>query len=635
MDKKILHYLFEQVAYQNPENVAISMEGILISYKQLNAQSNQFAHLLNHYSIEKNDVTAVFLSNSLIKTISLIGIFKSGSIYFPLDEKYNRNHWSELFNRIQPKALLISKEYLSRFIEYAASFDYVIPVIIAIDYTSSELIFSKYSCVNGDYKELPVEIVLSTDNPRIQVAGDDANYIFFTSGSTGKPKAVLGSHQSLSHFIHWESKEFNISSNVRIGMLTSFSFDASLRDVFVPLINGGVLCLPSQEVKENPAMLVEWLRKEKITLLHTIPGMFRLLLHSEANEKKSFPELEYLLLAGEKLYVKDIIAWRNAYGNNTTIVNLYGATESTLIKAFYRVGDLNGKPADVLPAGQPISNTKLLILKDGSRLCGVNEIGSIYIRTPFLSKGYYRDELNTAEKFVQNPLLNEKEIIYKTGDYGRYDENRNVIILGREDAMVKLNGVRIDLNSIEKAVIGHGAVQEVKCILHEPETISSCLVCFYTSTSVTEQELREYCSGYLSQYEIPAIIHRLEKFPVNVNGKTDVPGLQSIVQNILSGKKQKELPANEIEEKLITLWKTVLGIETVGISDNFFELGGSSLKALRLINEVHKKFNVKINIDSIFRHPVVKELAGVISQAANLSQSNPSVTNQIRKTIEI
>ncbi|MFP7658489.1 amino acid adenylation domain-containing protein [Chryseobacterium proteolyticum] len=539
MNKKVLHYLFENIAEEKSANIAVRTETKSVSYSELNSQANRLADLLAHFSIKKEDIITTFLDDRLAQLIAILGIFKSGSVYLPLDQKYSQNYWEELYTKIQPKVLLISKSNFNSFFQYDSLFEYNIPTIIAVDSNDGELIFSEYRKNEGIYIENEIDRELSIYNKDIVVEGEDSNYIFFTSGSTGKPKAVLGSHQSLSHFIHWESKELAITEKVKVGQLTSLSFDASLRDIFVALINGGTICFPSKEIKEDSALLLQWLRNEKITLLHTIPTMLRLLspIHNAAETVTSdeFPELEYILLAGEKLYAKDITNWRKLYGQNTTIINLYGATESTLVKSFYRIeNNLNRNSEEVLPVGQPISNTRILLVNEANELCRINEKGGIYIKTPFLSKGYYHDPVLTAEKFVQNPLSQEKDIVYKTGDYGKYDSERNVIVIGREDGMVKLNGVRIDMNSIETVILKLNDIHTVKCMIYNSDSISSSLVCFYESNTVTEDDLRMHCSKYLSVYEMPSVIFRLKEFPVNANGKIDTVNLQNSIQKRLS-----------------------------------------------------------------------------------------------------
>lgn len=617
MNTKVIHSVFETYAVANPSKIAVETATEKITYADLNGQANRLADMLRKKGNGKTDIVATLFDEELLQIYALMGVFKSGSIYLPLDKKYKDNHWSQLYSEMRPACLLTTVEHLDTVYRYNAIFDYVIPFIITIETNDDGgLSFNEYRYQSGKYEVTELTEAYSEANPELVSEGDDANYIFFTSGSTGKPKAVLGQHKSLSHFIHWESKALEINDGDRLGQFTSFSFDASLRDVFVPLINGGTICIPSKETKEDSAQLADWLSEQHITILHTIPTLFRLLVSvgAAAPDLNKYPHLRYVLLAGEKLYHKDITDWRNTYGEHNKIVNLYGATESTLVKSFYIVEkELVGKASDLLPVGQPISNTMLLILNADGQLCRVGEVGSIYIRTPFLSKGYYKNEAETAKKFVQNPLLADKDTIYKTGDYGRYDAARNVVVLGREDGLVKLNGVRIDINSIEAVILESGDVEMVKCMVHEAGTLNATLVCFYTSDKVTEKQLRHHCSQHLSQYETPSVVFHLDEFPTNVNGKTDTVALKESIRKRLSDVPKGQKPSNAVEQKLASLWEEVLNVDEVSAGESFLSLGGNSIKQVLLRSKIRLAFNVQLSFEDLFKHDTITDQAKVIA----------------------
>lgn len=623
VNKKVIHSVFENTVAQKPDNIAIEMEDVKITYSKLNSQANQIAHLLENLDIEKADVVAVFFNQVLVQILSLIGIFKKGAIYLPLDKKYKQNHWGELFTKIRPKALLASQEYFETIKAYSAIYEYSIPKVIIVS-VDSELEYAVYTYTNGDYIKDESINIKETSNLEVGIDGEDANHIFFTSGSTGKPKAVLGNHKSLSHFIHWETKELQVSENDKIGQLTSLSFDASLRDIFLPLMNGARICIPTAEVKEDVNQLSEWLKEEKITIVHTVPTMLRLLLNADhTNTKTDFAALRYLLLAGEKLYNRDITLWREKNRNNTCIINLYGATESTLVKSFHRIeNDLIGNPSDSISVGKPISNTALIILNAENKLCNVQEKGSIYIKTPFLSSGYYKDEAHTKAKFIQNPLSSEKDIIYKTGDYGKYDSARNITVLGREDGVLKINGIRCDINSIESTILALEEVSMVKCLVEEQEDDNKSIICFYTSEVPLEETIRDHCYNYLPHYEIPSLMIHLASFPTNANGKIDTIYLKNKIKEVSADVQDYVAPINDIEARVVAIWKEVLKRDQVGTKNNFLSLGGNSIKQVLLRSKIATEFNVNVSIEDLFTYATITKQASLIaslmiSQAGN------------------
>jgi len=639
MDKKVIHSVFENLVLTQGETIAIETEKQDVSYKALNAKSNQIAHFLKENEIAKADIVACLLNDSLLQLTSLLGIFKSGGVYLPLDTKYKQNHWEELYESIQPKVLFISKENFDFIRKYDNLFDYSIPRIVILSYDiEGEIDFSVYKYSEGSYKICQTEYTRKDTNPDVCINGNDSSYIFFTSGSSGRPKAVLGNHKSLSHYIHWESKELGVTSKDRIGQLISYSFDASLKDIFITLINGATLCMPTEGVKDDVTYLSEWIRDKKITLLHMVPTMFRLLSsnwkNSDIESVTKFPDLNYVLLAGEKLYNKDISHWRSFQGNHTSIINFYGTTESTILSSFYRVkNELEGNPSDVLCVGQPISNTALLVLNSDLELCKINEVGDIYIKTPFLSKGYFGNSVETSQKFIQNPLSNKKDIIYKTGDYGKYDIDRNLIVQGRKDGIVKRNGVRIDINSIESSILELLEVRMIKCMFYEGENLESKLICFYNSESPITEILRAHCVKYLSYYEIPSVFIHLESFPINANGKIDSMALKEHLKIVVPNNNYEEA-TNETEKKLIKIWEDVLGIDKIGINDDLLVLGGNSLKTILLSSRIRKEFGVTINVKDLFINSILKEQALCIIAQGNLLSKVETGTIEI-DTIEI
>lgn len=632
MNKKIIHTVFENIVKNQGSNIALQGDKGNISYQELNQYSNKLAHLLLNTDISGNDIVTVYFSDPRLQVISLLGAFKAGVIYLPIDKKYKKNHWEELYNTIRPKVYITSAEDLSLLHEFSDSFDYYIPYIIKLSIDSQGTLNHKiYKYSKDAYIDVTNKSPLSNENPEIQLDENDSNYIYFTSGSTGNPKAVLGCHKSLSHFVHWECKELGIKESDKIGLLPSFSFDASIQAIFMALINGSTLCLINSETKEDIIQLQNWIRKYNITVLHMVPTLFRILsIYSDREANNiSFPDLKYILLAGEKLYQKDVENWRECHGSNTEIINFYGTTEATILSTFYRVeAALKGESSDVFCVGQPISNTAILILNKENKLCKIGEVGSIFIKTPFLTKGYYKNPELTAEKFIQNPLTDSHDIIYKTGDYGKYDAQRNTFVTGREDGLVKINGVRVDINTIEQTILKLKEVDMVKCMTYQQDLLNVILVCFYKSENTDENQIRKHCIEYLSQYEVPSRFIALNEVPINANGKIDPVVLKKIIDDTLKADSNEaidESEANETEKKLILIWKEILNVEHIRLNDNYLFLGGNSIKLIQLRLRVQQKFNVELSIYDLFSNSVLKE------QAKLIEQSKKSVFEHITK----
>jgi amino acid adenylation domain-containing protein len=612
MNRKLIHSVFENTVVENEDKIAVEQKEYAISYKELNRFANLLGNVLLNLGLKPENIVATLFNHDVRNIISVLSVFKSGGIYMPLGFQFRSRHWNVIDEQIKPEILITSEDFMNHAKNFSTrAFKYIITLGI------NPFDLSVYKNESGAYTKITIDTNLSTENLAISVSPEDPNYLFFSSGTTGTPKAILGMHKSLSHFINWESAELKISNGDRVSHLISNTFDASLRDIFLPLINGSTLCIPEKEIFENIASLIEWIGKEEVSVIHTVPSLFRVISENfKGKESKVvFPKLNYILLAGEMLFNKDIHNWRNNFGSNTQIINLYGPTEATMVKTFFRIGNLSGDLNDKISVGFPISLTAIIILNTDGRLCAINEIGEVYIRTPFLTKGYYNNTELTSKYFIQNPLDNtSNEIVYKTGDYGKYLADRSIMILGRKDDVVKVNGVRIDLSDIESIILGHQDILQVKCILHEDKS-ESVIICYYTARKDLDgSKLRNHCQSILASYEIPAFFVKLDKLPLSANGKVDklsLPLPETLGTN--SGVAYLA-PQNEIQEKLMLMWRELLTQERIGIQDNFFELGGHSFKLIQLISRISKEFNVKINPETLFKNPSIEGISGEIEK---------------------
>ncbi len=306
----------------------------------------------------------------------------------------------------------------------------------------------------------------------------------------------MGSHTSLSHFIDWEITEFEIDCSWRVSQLAKTTFDASLRDIFTALLSGGVLCIPTESDRGSAQGLLQWLVQAKVMLMHCVPSLFRMILkelQENTNHSYNLYHLRYILMAGEHLYAKEITNWWKQVGKSIKLINLYGATETTLVKSFYRIEAVGDDGTHTIPAGKPISDTAIAVIKD-KRLCYPGEIGEIYISTPYKSLGYFNNQMLDSERFIQNPLITVyKDIVYKTGDLGRWLPDGNLEILGRTDSQVKINGVRVEIPEVEQAMLQCANVRGVVVMPHMDKDYGTSLIAYYVGEKKDVREWRNYC----------------------------------------------------------------------------------------------------------------------------------------------
>ncbi|MFA0812914.1 amino acid adenylation domain-containing protein [Microbulbifer epialgicus] len=626
MSKYFVHRKFSDIANQFSDNVAISESHRQINYQDLNTYSNQLAHYISEHLIQKGGSIGLFLPKSIEYILGVLAVLKSDQTFLPLSNQLPNERLKDVLNKSQPEIILTTSLLASELRMVLQEIGCGNINIKAFDY-ECEL---GVSAEVGDTTETTLLSNYPKTAPSMEATPEDSSYIMFTSGTTGNPKAIVGNHKSLSHFIHWEINEFTSKRPHRVAQLAPITFDVSLRDIFLPLLTGGVCCIPEVDVQLDARRLLEWIISERISLIHCVPSIFRLLTNeleavsnSQEENEENLKHLEYILLAGEPLLGRDVNRWFSLAGRSVDLVNLYGPSETTLAKLFYRIETSINEPNRVLPVGHPIPNTAVLILKD-NRLCRVGEIGEIYIKTPFRSKGYLNDPLLTKASFIQNPLNQVSEdIIYKTGDLGRYQVDHSVEVLGRLDRQVKLNGIRVELNDLEGHILNLPEIDQCFLTIYRNENHSSLLVCYYTChQDISISEIKSLLATKLSSNFIPSLMIKLDNFPLMLNGKIDKKSLPNPASYLDEFESCNDYELSTTEVKLSEIWRVNLGLSKLSIHHKFFDLGGTSLTAMKTLGEIYRELEAEISIQEFYQNDTISALASHIDRV--LSTANKS-----------
>ncbi len=366
-------------ARSNPNRCALVEAERSVSYRELVATASAVATRLLQTGVRAGDVVGLCGRRGCDVVSAMLGVFLSGAVLLTLDPKLPAE---------RRRAMLLQSG--ARWL---------------IDQDSEPAL------AGAAWTRLPLGALAETRSAPGAVSSSEfpaldrmaPAYIFFTSGSTGTPKAVVGTHAGLAHFLDWERSCFALGADARAAQLISLSFDAVLRDVFVVLTCGGRLCLPPEEEVLNPTAILPWLARERVTLLHMVPSLLRAWL-SHIPEGLTLPDLRHLLLSGEPLTDVLVKRFRELFGSHTQLVNLYGPTETTMVKCFHQVREVQ---AGVQPIGQPMPQTQVLILNGRQQLCGLEERGQIAIRTPFRTLGYLNALEATQRAFIHNPFRDD------------------------------------------------------------------------------------------------------------------------------------------------------------------------------------------------------------------------------------
>jgi amino acid adenylation domain-containing protein len=458
-----VHRLFECQVRERPHAPALSFCGEKLSYSQLNARSNQIAHGLRELGVAPSDPVAVLLSEGPRQIESMLGILKAGGVFVCLDPNYPGGRLAQILEDSKPPVLITEKTFLEGGSELAerlrrnSQFK-----LVLLDVRDGE---RGEACYTADYLD-----VFGVADPDPVVTAFAPAYIVYTSGSTGKPKGIRQSHNSFCQFLHWQGKTFDIRFGKRISQWASVSYDAAYCEIFGALCFGATLCLIPAEIKGDPKAIVEWARRERPSLLQVVPSFCRQILLSLDSEKRSdedcFSDLEFMLLAGEALPVDLARAWLTRFPNLGRLYNLYGPTESVLA-TYYHVEGI-GPSQRSIPIGRAIDGRQILILDQTGQLCPIGVKGEIFIRSPFLTMGYFGRPEETRRSFAQNPLHQDyPDRAYRVGDIGRYLADGNIEFNGRSDNQIKIRGMRVEIEEIESVLAQWDAISECAVAAHD------------------------------------------------------------------------------------------------------------------------------------------------------------------------
>lgn len=602
----LLREMLAESAKSFPDLAALSSGDRTMSYRELDRVSDLIAQTLVEHGASPGRVVAVKGQKSFGLIAAILGVVKSGAVLLNIDQQLPARRQASLM-KLAKVGCLIN----------------VAGVVESTDGLSSELQVDAASAA----------VVGAVRRPQswetLDRGGDDAAYIFFTSGTTGEPKAILGSHKGLAHFLNWQRSTFQVGPGDRHAQLIGLAFDVVLRDIFLPLVSGATLCLPTTDLGGD--RILEWMESEKISVFHAVPSLVESWIPFVSDEIK-LGKMRYIFFAGEPLTESLLGRWRTRFGNSCQIANFYGPTETTLAKLYYLV------PQQAIPGVQPVGKPQpycqALVLNGQDKLCGIGEPGEIVIRTSFMSHGYLNANSEQNAKFITNPFRKDgDDRCYRTGDMGQFREDGSILLVGRKDHQIKISGQRVELGEIEAAILRQAEVNQA-VVLAPKVSGHYSLVAFVLLSDgkkMSEDELLTRLMLDLPGYMIPSSVLFLPNFPLTPNGKVDRAALLEkwqAAKNAISKSESRDYSPRQKE--LLGLWASVLGrtdLDGIKIESDFFRCGGSSLFALILVASIRRSFNVRLDVIDIFRNPTLEKMAAWIERKEieqRGGQSSPS-----------
>jgi amino acid adenylation domain-containing protein/non-ribosomal peptide synthase protein (TIGR01720 family) len=575
-----LYRLFELQAEATPGAVAVSAWDETLTFRELEVRANRLAHHLAALGVEPETLVGLCLERSVDLVVSILAVHKAGGAYVPLDPGYPRERLRAMLEDARP-ALILTRKPLTDILPAGG------PPRLALDAETSAIARRPPSRLSA-------------------VEPDRLAYVLFTSGSTGRPKGVMVTHRAIANRVLWMQEAYPIGPDTRVALKTPFSFDASIWEIFLPLVTGARMVLARPGGHQDPAYLARWVAAEEITVLQLVPSMLQVFAGEPA--AAACTSLRRVFCGGEALPAGLRRRVRELWG--AELHNLYGPTEAAIDASSHRAWDTE---EGIAPIGRPITHLRIHLLDPRGRPAPLGAPGELHIGGLGLARGYVRRPDLTAERFVPDPFAAAAgERLYRTGDLARRRLDGALEYLGRADDQVKIRGIRIELGDVEAALASHPEVREAAAAVRGEQLVGYVVPA--ARPAPPPASLSAWLRERLPESMVPQAILFLEALPVAPNGKLDRRALPDPAERPAPDG-DFVAPRSSLEETLAALWSDVLGVERVGARDDFFALGGHSLLATRIVARVRESLGMELPLRDLFDFPTVAALAGRISSA--------------------
>ncbi|MCW3815757.1 amino acid adenylation domain-containing protein [Micromonospora sp. DR5-3] len=562
--------LFEQQVDAAPDRPAVTFEGTTLSYAQLNARANRLAHRLRRAGVGPDLPVAVSLERSDRLLVALLGVLKAGGAYVPLDPSYPLERQRYVLEDSGATVLVAETGLAGQFPDFVG-----------------EMVFCDGPELTAPDTDVP------DDNPVPLTTLQHLAYVIYTSGSTGRPKGVRIEQASLVNLLAAMRDEPGFAADDTMLAITSYAFDISTLELFLPLIVGARVVMASREAAYDATRLAALIEAETITVMQATPATWRLLLGSGWAGN---PGLR-AFCGGEAM---PAALARDLAERVAELWNLYGPTEATVWSTAERIE----RGAPEVTIGRPIANTQAYLLDTAMRPVPVGVVGELYLGGLGLARDYLDRQELTAERFVPDPFHPDGRL-YRTGDLGRYRRDGRIEFLGRNDSQVKVHGYRIELGEIEATLQRHPTVRECAVVVREDggePAIVAYLALQPDADDAGTSQWRAHLRTYLPDYMVPVAFVVLDALPLTDNRKVDRKALPAWQRTGAAA--GGAAPQTPLQHALASRWAQVLGYDTVGIDDDFFDLGGDSFKAINAL----RGLDTPISVLDLFRFSTIRSL---------------------------
>ncbi|MBE9167119.1 amino acid adenylation domain-containing protein [Pleurocapsales cyanobacterium LEGE 06147] len=617
--------LFEAQVAKTPDKIAVVHRDLKLTYRELNARANQIARLLQSLDLQPGEFVSIWQERSANFAIAILAVLKAGGVYVPIDRSYPPERIAYILAHSESKILLSDRlclENSASILENCPQLNYIVSVDNCDRNTKAAIAQTFKIYTPQDFQNL------STANLELDLTGVEPAYTIYTSGSTGLPKGVTIRHGGAINHLYAQYDALELTENLTFLQSAPASSDISVWQFLAPILIGGKTVIVNTETVCDPSKLFQLIQQSKITLVELVPVVLRGLLDYLSGlspQARQLPSLQWMMVTGEAVSVDLVNDWLKLYPN-IAVVNAYGPSEASDDITQEIIEHPLPTTQRTVSIGKSLANLNLYILDRHLQLVPIGVAGEICVSGYGVGIGYWRNEEKSEASFIPNPFPEtanplpgtEVDLLYKTGDLGRWLPDGRIEYLGRIDNQVKIRGFRLELGEIEAVIAKYPAIKDCVVSDRHDSLGDKRLVAYFIwerSQNLDIQELRNFLKQKLPEYMIPSAFLELEAFPLTPNGKIDRNSLPIPDSYTTTDKESYIAPRNYKEEKIANIWQEVLNLKQVGIHDNFFELGGHSLLATQVISKIRQSLSVELPLRCLFETPTVAQLANQLEKA--------------------
>jgi amino acid adenylation domain-containing protein/non-ribosomal peptide synthase protein (TIGR01720 family) len=591
--------LFEAQVRKTPDRIAITHGDEGLTYEGLSTRLNLVSSRLRNLGVLPESLTAVLCNRGIDFLAVILGIFKCGGAYIPLDPEHPAQRNVSILSRSKSQVCIVAREFLPALSQALSEAQMEEPPLLVM----MEDLFQ------------PGESAKPFLYP---YHAHSLSYVIYTSGSTGEPKGAMVELAGMLNHLFIKIRDFHLSETDVVAQSASQCFDVSVWQFLSILLVGGRVCMIDNATLRDPISQFKLMERENVSVLEVVPSELRAMLDSidlPGAELPAMRSLRCVFVMGEVLDPLLCDRWFDCFGH-VALINGYGATECSDDVNHYWMRSRPDFGNRSVPLAGPLMNLRIFVQNAALEMCPIGVAGSIYIAGVGVGRGYLNDPVRTAQSFIPDGYTKiPGGRAYHTGDLGRYLPDGNLEFIGRSDHQVKIRGFRIELGEVESTIARISGVAQAAVTTRNDEELGHRLVAYFVTEqglSLTASQLRNFVKSVLPPYMVPSAFVRLESMPLNENGKLNRKALPPPDSVPPDPEELLAEPSSKLEAILLAIWAQVLGLELIGVNDNFFDLGGDSILAIHVAAKV-SRVGPQLSSTDVFTHPTISELAALLS----------------------